>query len=82
MMTSTTSNPGAGVVRLLNATATAYVDAKELAVQRGHVLGAVLGVAARAAVAEARVEEAVGTEDEISAVVVRVRIRHGDENAT
>ena len=52
-----------------------HVDAQDLAQQRVRILGAVLGVTARAAVAHADVEVAVvGAEGELAAVVVGVRL--------
>src|SRR5207249_609786 len=51
-----------------------HVEAQQLAEGGAHVLRAILRVAARAAVAEARVERAAGPEDEVPSVVVRVRI--------
>ena len=56
-----------------------HVDREELAEQRVHVLCAVLGVAARAAVAHAHVEQAVRAEDQVPAVVVRVRVVEGED---
>src|SRR5262249_25650081 len=50
------------------------VEAEELAEGRLQVLGAVLGIATRAAVAGPGEEVAAGPEDEVAAVVVRIRV--------
>ena len=50
------------------------VDAQDLPEELPEVLGPLLGVAARAAVAERDVQHAVGSERDLAAVVVRIRI--------
>ena len=51
------------------------VDAQHLAEQLLRILRAMIGIVARAAVAEADVEVAVGSEREMPAVVIRERLR-------
>ena len=53
----------------------ADVDPQHLAEQLRRILRAMIGIVAGAAVAEADVEEAVGTEREVAAVVIRERLR-------
>ena len=56
-----------------------HVQTQELAELRAHVLRAILGIAARAAVADGRVQLPVRPEDEVAPVVVAVRIGHREE---
>jgi hypothetical protein len=56
------------------------VDAKHLAEECREPLSVALRIAAGAAVAEPDVEHAVRTEDEPTAIVVRVRLRYFEEH--
>jgi hypothetical protein len=64
-------HPIAGRIRVGNA----HVDTKHLAEQLRRVLRAVIGIVARSAVTESHVEKPVGSEREMTAVVVRKRLR-------
>ncbi len=55
------------------------VEAHDLAVEAGHVLRVVVGVAAAAAIAHRVVEEPIGSEREVAAVVVGLLLREAQD---
>ena len=58
-----------------------HVEGEELAQPLREILSAILGIAARTAVAQAEPEPAVGREGELAAIVVRIRLFLREEHA-